>query len=198
MFSIRSLARAQKLFRRSSPPPFPSAARVFYPIRRHRTAGRSQVKWQPIMGTGRARSRDDLRREQAVLSITAISEEEEEKGAELLDHISGAFKRTRDPEGSSAGGWSPRGSTPPPPPRGRAAVRSARKQAARRDSGFSVSPQAGVSNALAADGGAQRHPDPGRGRRHPGHLQERAAPGVQGRRGGWGPLHSGPPAASAS
>lgn len=48
-------------------------------------------------------------------------------------------------------------------------------------------PQAGVSDALAANGGAQRCPDPGRGRRHPGHLPERAAPGVQGRRGepGW-------------
>uniref|UniRef100_A0A3P9PCU9 Sarcoglycan, delta (dystrophin-associated glycoprotein) n=1 Tax=Poecilia reticulata TaxID=8081 RepID=A0A3P9PCU9_POERE len=37
----------------------------------------------------------------------------------------------------------------------------------------------GVSHPLFTDGGPKRNPDPGRGRRHPGHLQERAAAGVQ-------------------
>ncbi|KAM9781881.1 delta-sarcoglycan isoform 2-T10 [Syngnathus typhle] len=55
---------------------------------------------------------------------------------------------------------------------------------------------AGVSHPLPAHGGPQRHPDPGRGRGHPSHLQERAATGVQRRRDLAGrPPH--PPDASA-
>lgn len=49
----------------------------------------------------------------------------------------------------------------------------------------SLCSQAGISDTFPADGSPQRHPDPGRGRRHPSHLQERAAPGVQRRRGGF-------------